>query len=102
MRLPADSPVVAITGASAGIGRATAIAFARRGWRVALIARGDAGLEAAKADVERAGSEAFTVEADVGIAQEVDRAADVVAGHWSRIDVWVNNAMLTTFGPAES
>jgi len=99
--MPVDSPVVAITGASAGIGRATAIAFARRGWRVALVARGTAGLDAAKAEVERVGGKALCIETDVGIASEVDRAAHAVADRWSRIDVWINNAMLTAFGPAE-
>ncbi|HEY1231228.1 MAG TPA: SDR family oxidoreductase [Ramlibacter sp.] len=101
-RPAAGARVAVVTGASAGIGRATAQAFARRGWRVALIARGAAGLQAARAEVEKLGGEAMVIEADVGNAPEVDRAAREVVDRWSRIDVWVNNAMLTTFGPADT
>lgn len=97
----ADRATVAVvTGASAGIGRATAVAFARRGWRVALIARGQAGLEGARRDVEAAGGTALAIAADVADAAAVDAAAAQVRQHWGRIDVWVNNAMLSTFGPA--
>jgi NAD(P)-dependent dehydrogenase (short-subunit alcohol dehydrogenase family) len=95
------APVVVITGASAGIGRATALAFARLGWRVALLARGRAGLEGARRDVEAAGGEALVIALDMADAAAVDAAAARVAEHWSRIDVWINNAMLTVFGPAE-
>ena len=59
------SPIVVITGASGGIGRATAVEFARRGWRVAVIARGSAGLEGARRDVQRAGGEALPIAVDV-------------------------------------
>jgi NAD(P)-dependent dehydrogenase (short-subunit alcohol dehydrogenase family) len=102
MEPAAAAPVAVITGASAGIGRATALAFARRGWRVALVARGAAGLEGARLDAERLGTQALVIEADVGNAPEVDRVATAVMDRWSRMDVWVNNAMLTTFGPAET
>lgn len=95
------APVVVVTGASAGIGRATAIAFAGRGWRVALLARGQAGLEGARREVEAAGGEALAIAVDMADADAVDAAAAQVSAHWSRIDVWVNNAMLTVFGPAE-
>ena len=93
------SGIAVITGASAGIGRATAVAFARRGWKVALLARGEAGLEGARADVVRAGGEALVVETDVADHAQVDSAAERVEREWGPVDVWVNNAMATIFSP---
>jgi short-subunit dehydrogenase len=95
---PSDNCVIVITGASSGIGRATAELFARRGWRVGLIARGDTGLRAAREDVEALGAKAEIVQADV-----VDLAAlESAAGHFERtlgpIDVWVNCAGNGTYG----
>jgi NAD(P)-dependent dehydrogenase (short-subunit alcohol dehydrogenase family) len=92
-------PVVVITGASAGLGRATALAFARRGWRVALIARGQARLESAAAEVGAAGGEALVLPADVADASAVFAAADRVNDAWGRIDIWINNAMASVFSP---
>ncbi|HYC46547.1 MAG TPA: SDR family oxidoreductase [Burkholderiales bacterium] len=92
-----SAPVVVVTGASAGIGRATAIAFARRGWQVALLARGSEGLEGARRDVERAGGRALAIETDVAHASEVEAAGDLVERTLGPIDVWVNNAMATIF-----
>lgn len=94
-------PVVVVTGASAGVGRACAIAFAKRGYRVALLARGDAGLDGARGDVEAQGQEALVLPADVSDAGAVFDAADRVAAQWGRIDVWVNNAMETVVGPVD-
>jgi NAD(P)-dependent dehydrogenase (short-subunit alcohol dehydrogenase family) len=96
-----SAPVVVITGASAGIGRATACAFARHGWRVALLARGADGLEGARADVERLGGEALVLPTDVAVAEQVEAAADAVEARWGAIDVWVNDAMATIFAPAQ-
>jgi NAD(P)-dependent dehydrogenase (short-subunit alcohol dehydrogenase family) len=90
---------VMITGASAGVGRATSIAFARRGARVGLLARGRAGLEAARRDVEAAGGEAIVCEADVARADEVEAAAARVEAAFGPIDVWVNNAMASVLSP---
>ena len=89
--------IAVVTGASAGVGRASAIEFARHGWRVALLARGRDGLEGAKAEVEAAGGEAMIIEVDVADHQQVDAAADQVEREWGAIDVWVNNAMATIF-----
>ena len=94
----AENPIVVITGASAGIGRAAAIAFARRGWRVALLARGREGLEGAARDVEMVGGRAMTIQADVADADQVEAAAARVEAEWGPMDVWVNNAMATIFG----
>lgn len=88
-----------VTGASGGVGRATARAFAARGDRVALLARGREGLAAAADDVERAGGEALVVPVDMADAKAVDDAAQQVADTFGRIDVWVNNAFAGVFGP---
>lgn len=93
-------PVVAITGASAGIGRATAREFARHGWRVALLARGQDGLEGARHDVEKLGAQALVIPTDVADEKQVEAAASAVVAHWGTIDVWVNNAMATIFSDA--
>jgi len=95
----AERQVVVITGASAGVGRATAIAFAKRGARIGLLARGRAGLEGAKRDVEAAGGEALILRSDVSDAARVEAAAQEVEERFGPIDVWVNNAMVSVFSP---
>ena len=93
--------VVVITGASAGVGRATAQAFGRRGARVGLLARGRDGLEGAKAEVESAGAKALVLPTDVSDAQAVEAAAGEVEERFGPIDVWVNNAMVSVFSPVK-
>ncbi|HEY3021646.1 MAG TPA: SDR family oxidoreductase [Solirubrobacteraceae bacterium] len=87
------SEVVVVTGASAGVGRATAREFGRRGARIGLIARGRAGLEAAAAEVRAAGGEALVLPCDVADFAAVDAAAARVEEVFGPIDVWVNVAM---------
>jgi NAD(P)-dependent dehydrogenase (short-subunit alcohol dehydrogenase family) len=98
---PDRGSVVVITGASAGVGRAAAVAFARRGWCVALLARGRRGLEDARREVAQAGGQALVIQVDVADADAVDAAADQVVAAWGGIDVWVNNAMVTVYAPVE-
>jgi short-subunit dehydrogenase len=99
MRDVREGQTVVITGASAGVGRATAAAFARRGASVGLIARGRAGLEGARREVEALGGRAIVVAADVADASQVERAAGDVEEQFGPIDVWVNNAMASVFSP---
>src|SRR3954454_21276758 len=91
--------VVAITGGSAGVGRATAEMFASKGWDVAVLARGHDGLEATVKQITSLGTRAHAVATDVADAGAVDRAADEIEQTLGAIDVWVNNAMTTVFAP---
>jgi short-subunit dehydrogenase len=101
MSNPSTAKVIVITGASAGVGRATARAFAAKGASIGLIARGQAGLDAARRDVERAGGRALTVQADVADTDAVESAAEQIEGALGPIDVWVNNAMVSVFSPVK-
>jgi NAD(P)-dependent dehydrogenase (short-subunit alcohol dehydrogenase family) len=98
---PPARRVVVITGASAGVGRATARQFAQAGWRVALLSRGLDGLAAASADVARAGGEPLALQVDVADADQVEAAAADIEAQWGAIDVWINNAMATIFAPLQ-
>jgi NAD(P)-dependent dehydrogenase (short-subunit alcohol dehydrogenase family) len=91
--------IVVITGASAGVGRATARRFARAGYDVALIARGLDGLEAAQREIEALGQRALVLPADVADAAAVEHAAEQTERTLGPIDVWVNNAMVSVFSP---
>jgi len=98
-RTSQQQEVVVITGASAGVGRATVQRFARDGARIGLLARGRAGLEGARRDVERAGGQALVLPTDVADDAQVEAAADAVERAFGFIDVWVNNAMASVFSP---
>ncbi len=88
-----------VTGASAGVGRAVAHAFARRGARVGLVARGKAGLDAAARECEQLGGTAIPIPTDVASDEQVERAAQTAEQELGPIDVWVNDAMATVFAP---
>jgi NAD(P)-dependent dehydrogenase (short-subunit alcohol dehydrogenase family) len=91
--------VVVITGASAGVGRATAEEFAQHGARLGLIARDESRLQQAVDEVARLGGEAIAIPADVADADRVQAAADEVEHRLGPIDVWINDAMTTVFAP---
>jgi NAD(P)-dependent dehydrogenase (short-subunit alcohol dehydrogenase family) len=90
---------VVITGASAGVGRATARAFARAGANVGLLARGQEGLNATVRELELLGVRALACSVDVADAAAVEQAAQQIEEQLGPIDVWVNNAMVTIFAP---
>jgi short-subunit dehydrogenase len=89
--------VIAITGASAGVGRAAVRRFAREGARIGLIARGEERLEAAAREVEQLGGQALVLPLDVADADALDDAAGKIEERFGPLDVWVNNAMATVF-----
>jgi NAD(P)-dependent dehydrogenase (short-subunit alcohol dehydrogenase family) len=93
------SEVVVITGASAGIGRATVQRFAKEGARIALLARGADGLEAARREVEALGGKALVQIIDVADAEKVEAATAKIETELGPIDIWINNAMASVFSP---
>jgi NAD(P)-dependent dehydrogenase (short-subunit alcohol dehydrogenase family) len=97
MEIPLVREIAVITGASAGIGRATAREFAKRGCRIALLARGHNGLAAAAREVEELGGEALVIPTDVADHEAVEKAADQVVQEFGHIDIWVNNAFAGIF-----
>lgn len=97
-----DRPVIVVTGASAGVGRATVRELARKGANLVLVARGPDGLQAARREVERLGSTALVMPADVADPQAVDAAAEAAVERFGRIDGWVNNAMVTVMAPVHA
>src|ERR1700761_3617368 len=93
--------IIVVTGASAGVGRATALEFARRGNDVAILARNHVRLETAADEIRQNGVKALPIIADVADFGAVDAAAARVERELGPIDVWVNNAMTTVFSPVE-
>lgn len=95
-----DSKRVAVVcGASAGVGRATARALAGAGYRVALIARGAQGLADTRTELEAEGARVLAIALDVADAEAMDHAAEQIEAELGPIDIWVNSAMATVFGP---
>jgi len=94
--------IVVITGAGAGVGRATVREFARHGCDVALLSRDPARLEAAAAEARTLGVRALPIPTDVADAAAVEAAADRVEAELGPIDVWVNVAMATVFAPVSA
>jgi NAD(P)-dependent dehydrogenase (short-subunit alcohol dehydrogenase family) len=93
------SSVVVVTGASAGVGRATVRAFAAEGASIGLIARGQERLDSTRRELERLGCRVVAVAADVADAERMESAASEIEEALGPIDVWVNNAMATVFAP---
>lgn len=93
--------VVVITGASGGVGRATARLFGSRGARIGLIARGQDGLDGARREVEQLGGQALVFPIDVADAGAIEDAAGRVEAAFGPIDVWINNAMASVFSPVK-
>lgn len=91
--------VIVITGATGGVGRATAWEFAKQGAKIALLARGIEQLEGTKKEVEQYGGAAITIPVDVADANAVEAAAEITEAELGPIDVWVNNAMNSVFAP---
>ncbi|HZK92209.1 MAG TPA: SDR family oxidoreductase [Stellaceae bacterium] len=91
--------IVVVTGASAGVGRATAREFARRGCDVAILARNQARLETAAEELRAHGVRALPIVADVADANAIEAAAERIEAELGPIDIWVNNAMATIFAP---
>lgn len=95
---PISDSVIVLTGASSGIGRATALELAERGARLVLAARSDGSLEAAAADCKAAGAEVLTVPTDVSNESDVSRLAHQALERFGRIDVWINDAAVMAYG----
>jgi short-subunit dehydrogenase len=91
--------VVVITGASGGVGRATARLFGELGAKLMLIARGQDGLEATKSEVESAGGKAIIAPADVSQFEQVEAAAEIAERDLGPVDLWINNAMVSMYSP---
>jgi short-subunit dehydrogenase len=91
--------VVVITGASSGIGRATALRFADKGWAVVLGSRREQALTELAEECRARGGDAISVATDTTDADAVQALADAAVTRYGRIDVWVNNAAVGIYGP---
>ena len=98
---PLDQQVMVITGASSGIGLATALAAARQGARLVLAARSGGTLEAVVAQIEATGGQAVAVPADVADRAQVERVAQTAIERFGAIDTWVNDAGVSVYGRLE-
>src|SRR3954469_16083091 len=104
MRMPSnplEDRIVVVTGGSAGLGRAAAVAFAKKGAHVAVLARGVDRLSDTEAELAEYGGRVLALAVDVADADAVEEAADRIEAELGLIDIWVNNAMVTAFAPIE-
>ncbi len=100
--MAAQPQTVVVTGGSAGLGRAVARAFARRGAKVAILARNQERLDGAVAELKQEGAaDAMGLPVDVADAEQVEKAAGQIEQAFGPLDVWVNNAMTTVFAPVK-
>lgn len=95
---PIQEQVIAVTGASSGIGLCTALMAAERGAKVAMISRSEAILQEMASAIRAENGDALAIGADVSNRQEVDAAAEAIMQRFGRIDTWVNNAGVTIYG----
>jgi NAD(P)-dependent dehydrogenase (short-subunit alcohol dehydrogenase family) len=102
MDLGLKGKVAAITGGTEGIGRATALAFAAEGARVAICARRELPLAQTAAEIEKRGAEAFALAADVAKAPDAERFVRSVIERFGRLDILVNNAGTSLAKPFEA
>lgn len=96
-----SQPIVVVTGASAGLGRAIAHAYAKRGASIGLIARNAEALAATQRECEEFGGKAMFIPTDVSNADAVERAAAEIERNFGPIDIWINNAMVSVFSPVK-
>src|SRR5690349_17245517 len=95
--MPKQPEIVVITGASAGVGRATAREFAKHGAWIGLMARNEDALHTTRQEVESLGGRALVVAADVADHRQVESAAAEVERRHGPINIWINNAMVSVF-----
>lgn len=101
MPKPLNEQVIVITGASSGIGRATALLLARKGASVVLAARNDEALLQVQSEMELFGGKSHTFNTDVADWSQVQRLADEAVSQFGRIDTWINDASVATYGTIE-
>lgn len=98
---PISEQVVAVVGASSGIGRETALQFAKKGAKVAVSARSEAGLQSLVDEISGFGGEAIAIPADVAVFEQVQAIADKTVAHFGRLDTWVHAAATAVIAPFE-
>jgi NAD(P)-dependent dehydrogenase (short-subunit alcohol dehydrogenase family) len=101
MLKPIEQQVVAIVGASSGIGRETAIQFAKRRAKLVVSARSESGLASLVKEISQIGGEAIAVVADVSVFEQVQTIADKTIEHYGRLDTWVHTAATAIISPFE-